>query len=424
MNETVGCPEGYSPTADTLGGLVPPCLPSCPVPIYSDVQYDALYYLSTSLYLVALVISPLVLLPHLLTRSKWKWPTQINTWILVSTFFLNLGFLFPILFGGNDWEAMVCSDGTTPADEGVSMCAAQALFTIYWGASGAMWWYILTAHLTLTVFGIKPSPLASAVCCNLLAWLVPLVFVAVAFGGGAVGSSGTTCYIDAAAEDYWWAQSMIYIPFPLLVFTAGVLVCCVMVKMLRMGGPREALRQVRLLLYIGSFLFTQVYYIIFFLSLKRDRDERESGYARFFACRATQTGDPGSCDALLDDSVYPALFVATLLTAYLPLAYFLIFGMQRGVWDWWAQLGMGALRRDMGGFARVAWGGSGEGSTVSEEPQSRNHSGRVSSMRRIPSTRRGSRIASRNRSLATASLGTLEGKGPSSWYPGAPSSGE
>ena len=73
------CAPGYAPNPYDDVPLA--CLPECPLPYYSDAQWDALWYLY-ALFGVLTVVVAIFVPPYFFSPTKWHWPQQMNMWIM------------------------------------------------------------------------------------------------------------------------------------------------------------------------------------------------------------------------------------------------------------------------------------------------------------------------------------------------------
>jgi hypothetical protein len=95
--DSITCPPYYTLNYDPDTNPLLPCFPECPAPVFFYDQVDNLYFILISFALLNLVIGPIVLIPHLFTRNRWKWPQQINIWIMIVQLTVPYSFSFPFM---------------------------------------------------------------------------------------------------------------------------------------------------------------------------------------------------------------------------------------------------------------------------------------------------------------------------------------
>lgn len=91
---STSCPAYYSLDPNP-SPLLPACLPSCPIPSIWEEEAEAIWGMMSGIGLLGtFFLGPFVLLPHLFTKNKWRWPQQINIWILVCSYAVSKSVVF------------------------------------------------------------------------------------------------------------------------------------------------------------------------------------------------------------------------------------------------------------------------------------------------------------------------------------------
>ena len=103
---TALCPPNFVPI--TLNGGNTSCTPACPLPYYSDRQYDALAITANVLGICAMVSSFITLVPHFALPSRRQWPHLILPTLFSCIFVLGMHFVFPIAGYRYNWRHLVC----------------------------------------------------------------------------------------------------------------------------------------------------------------------------------------------------------------------------------------------------------------------------------------------------------------------------
>lgn len=80
LSFSASCPPYYAPNPYDDVPLA--CLVECPIPYYTSDQWDALWYLYALFGLLTIVVAIFVLPPYFFSPDKWRWPQQMNMWIM------------------------------------------------------------------------------------------------------------------------------------------------------------------------------------------------------------------------------------------------------------------------------------------------------------------------------------------------------
>lgn len=329
------------------------CLPECPLPYYNDDQWDALWYLYALFGILTIVVAIFVLPPYFLSPSKWHWPQQMNMWIMFCSAMLGLGNSAPLVFYGNNWRDVVCKNAVSASGQTDSaLCTFQAVFQIYWGFAGILWWLFLVAKAALLVNGFKTHMWAEMICAHAYCWGVPFISLTMLLANGKVGSgSPPICnyLVAGAGDDGWWIQSVLLIPEAIVLLIGCCFMTALLYTLIKYEGFKGLRKKGRLLTYLICFLIPNVYLEIFYY-VSKTHDNREVDIARWLTCLATNYAT-GPCEDILTAPNYPAQVVNVLLVASVIFSYMLIFGLKLSVFQWWWALIKGIFTCDFKNFS-------------------------------------------------------------------------
>jgi len=347
--QSITCPPYYSLNDDPDTMMTAPCLPSCPNAAYTDAQYDGIYATTTIGAGLTIIAGAITLPPYLLRRERWKWPQQINIWIVFCSWLTGATYIIGLIIEKNDFTNIVCQTDVFYADLTHTICGIQGVWGNYWAFAGLMWWFGACMNLALTVAHVVVRKRVQAVFWHMMAWWVPLIALISAVsqntilgaGAGSIGCGYT------GAENNWWFQSLFYIPAMLLWILCFFALIFVVIQLIRLEGVKGLWRQIRLIIFIITSFWPILFGAIFFYVTQSDEDKITYDLSQFFLCAAASTPDTVSaCDQWRNPPNYPAFTINYINIGFMPLIWVLIFGISPAVWNWYKMLIIGILRCD------------------------------------------------------------------------------
>jgi len=340
------CAPGYSPNPYEDVPLA--CLPSCPLAYYTDAQWEAEYYIYTLFGLFTVISGIFVLPPYLFTPTKWKWPQQMNTWIMFTSVMTTMPFVFPLIFNGNDWRSVVCQNdvsGSTQTSN--SICTIQALFNVYFANAGQLWWLFLAVKAAFLVNGFKTHLWGEIAFAHIFCWgypFIPLIILTSSSKLGATSLPICVYLVAGEGDNSWWLQSCLLIPSAIILLVGSTFMFILLFTLIKYEGAKGLRKKGRLIVYLMSFVMAEVY-IQFYSYITQTHDSPTSGITNWFTCLATYYATAPCQDLKVAPSYVASIFDA-LISSSIPFSYLLIFGLKGSVFRWWWNLTKGIFGCD------------------------------------------------------------------------------
>jgi len=333
----IECPPYYSYVEDTSVPVV--CLPTCPNEVYDDAEYTSQYIITTIGGGGTIIVGTYTLPPLLLVPERWKWPQQMNTWVVLCNFMIGSTYVIPLILNGNDWKTVVCQNDVEYATVwSTPLCAIQGIVTSYFAWAGFMWWFGICVNLAFTIGHLEVHSRLQAYMWHACSWGFALIGLIICIAneqyGGGTGS--VTCGYGSSDQE-WYFQAVFWIPVGLLWLLGLFALIFVVVQLLRLEGCKGILSQLRLLIFCISSLWPLLYGGAYFYAIIAEQDTVVYNISTWFLCVATAT-DLSTCDQWRKPPPFGALIISTINTAFFPIFWILIFGLSPQVWKWWKAL--------------------------------------------------------------------------------------
>lgn len=353
------------------------CVPKCPIPYYTDTQYDALATISTVFGILAMVSSFITLVPHFALPSRRAWPHVLLPTLFSCIFILGLHFVFPIAGYRYKWRELVCNKETSIYHTGKTnkWCAFDGIITYIFGIAAVLQWGAIDIYLTLRIFRVNIGTFTSASLtrdsylstkiqiCLVYAIIVLYILISsiiILVNDGISGSGeGGHCFIKPGKYFKLWvgvlagigllgilntfiifgyscflsndtkmALSLIFSQWRILVFRVIFLVAaCSLVIFWSVWDPRSEKIQNSIISWLGCTAVTFMKNI-------------QSGYPKTAANIITKN----TCDSLLYVPPYNAAFWSILVVPLAAFSFPLLFFFQRDILSWWLNFLSGKRR--------------------------------------------------------------------------------
>ncbi len=349
------------------------CVPECPLRLYSDAQYDAIFYASLALAGVSLCTSLGAAVPLLMLKSRRRWPQLMLPAMLLAVFVFSLRTFVPVLGYGFRWRRMLCSARTEQYHSARSSaaCAFSGAVGYTAGMVACCLWLVHAGGVFVKVFGARVplSPRAQA-------WTVFGSIAALTLGGLTVALAsdaidawpeGGQCFISQGKANGHYLMALWSAPILLYLLLGWMLigaVCVYMCVRSDAGARWDFVRsQWRLLAYLVLFsLPAGTIAVQSMVWVPRTRRVRLSvqytlqcAAQTYYAMRAGgQSVDSATrwtrvqCARELYLPAYATTFWASTCTVGAAAAIGILFLLQRDVLVWWyATLRLHALTRHL-----------------------------------------------------------------------------
>ncbi|KAL6054288.1 hypothetical protein QOT17_017482 [Balamuthia mandrillaris] len=347
------------------------CSFECPLPSYSDEQYDNIKVLQLTFGWLSLVGSLLVALSYGLHPSLRSFPanlilmtalaTNIATFAIILPTFathettwcgVDGSYIFPSVYAGVDEIVMTFNTNELLAKS--HLCSFQGFVLMFGFLSTTMWWVIISFNMFLTVYFGKKLPTSRMwvvglqVTFHVVGWVVPFVLTLIPTAADrmAFGPGDTFCFVssedDRAYFITFWA-----LPVAIALLVGLVLFAAAIVRILHLAislgeGKKACMTYYRLGLFILIFMMVYTFIFAYTLQVATNLEAIEDGYSAYFSCLLQSGLEVCSLDE--DVSNYHLAALKGFAYAVLGFLLFLNFCLSEAVGRLWWKILKGAAR--------------------------------------------------------------------------------
>ncbi|KAL6072666.1 hypothetical protein QOT17_005493 [Balamuthia mandrillaris] len=337
----------------------------CPLPAYSEEEYDALKVIQMVFGWISLAGSIMVIISYALSPKLRKFPANLIMMTCISAMIAAGAIILPT-FGGSEviWcgpdgqfitpsiifrvgendteisEIVVVPFETEELETSDPLCTFQG-FLLHWGfLSGTMWWHIL-------FFASKtwPSQLKEVVlpiAYHLVAWGLSFLFAVIPAAAGKIvfAPGGTFCFLSSE-NDSAYILAFWIVPIGFLLVTGLVMALaaayCLLSVGLRSNKAKDML-STYLRLFCFIFFFFLLYAAIFTYTIHESGNWQDitRAWDQYFLCLYGEL--EASCELGEDASLFSVAMLRGLGYSSLGLALFLNFFFSRHNKKVWLQV--------------------------------------------------------------------------------------
>ncbi|KAL6064081.1 hypothetical protein QOT17_011151 [Balamuthia mandrillaris] len=254
---------------------------TCPLPSYTDEQYNTIKVLQLVLAWLSWTGSLIVVLTYVLHNKLRKFPSNLILMAAVAAHAESVGMILPTFFGydntwcGFDTEYLMpetrIADATFVVDfhiEDLSvvsgLCTFQGWLVQMGFLSSTMWWGIVAFNMFLSVFFGKKLPNTKAwnnglqIILHVCGWAVPsfLMIIPAAAGKISFSPGGTFCSLDSADVYFlvFWG-----LPVGIILLVGTLLFGASLVRLLQFASQMKEIKKAcgtyfRVILFILIYL--------------------------------------------------------------------------------------------------------------------------------------------------------------------------
>ncbi|KAL6056475.1 hypothetical protein QOT17_016095 [Balamuthia mandrillaris] len=345
------------------------CAFACPLPAYSDEQYDNMKVLQLTFGWLSWVGSLLVGISYGVHPSLRSFPanlilmtalaTNIATFaIILPTFATHQTtwcgyddeFLYPTLYVSNGGLSSVFKmDQLLVKSE---LCSFQGFVLMFGFLSTTMWWVIISFNMFLTVYFAKRLPTSKTwksglqVTYHGVGWVVPFVLTLIPTAADrmAFAPGDTFCFVspedNRAYFITFWA-----LPVAIALLVGLVLFAAAIVRILHLAialgeGKKACMTYYRLGLFILIFMMVYTFIFAYTLQVATNLETIEEGYSEYFACLVMGLEE---CTLSEEVSNYHLAALKGFAYAVLGFLLFLNFCLSEAVGKLWWRLLQGLM---------------------------------------------------------------------------------
>ncbi|KAL6060317.1 hypothetical protein QOT17_013616 [Balamuthia mandrillaris] len=339
---------------------------TCPLPSYTEGQYDAIKDLQSTLAWFSWGGSLVVILSYSLHSTLRHFPANLILMTAVAAHIQSVGMILPTFVGyHNTW----CGFDTTyvtpeaylrPAssntEEGIfglhfhlsklrvqsGLCTFQGWLVQMGFLSSTMWWGIVAFNMFLSVFLGRKLPntkrwnLALQVVFHVCGWVVPCFLMIIPAAAEAIsfGPGSTFCSLDSAGIFFllFWA-----LPVGIILVVGTLLFVTSLTRLLRFAYQLHELRKAcgtyfRVVLFILIYFVLITFIFAYSLRVVSAKDSIEEGYAHYYVCLIRRFDN-----CTLSDGVhnYPLAVLRSIGYSSLGLLLFLTFCITPAMGRFW-----------------------------------------------------------------------------------------
>ncbi|KAL6067954.1 hypothetical protein QOT17_008440 [Balamuthia mandrillaris] len=353
------------------------CAFECPLPAYSEEQYDNIKIIQLTFGWLSWVGSLLVALSYAVHPKLRSFPanlilmtsvaTNIATFALILPSFATYektwcgvdgAYLVPSMIVDYDVVAFFKIEELLVKSE---LCSFQGFVLMFGFLSTTMWWVIISFNMFLTVYFKNKLPNSKAwdvglqVAYHVVGWALPFVLTLVPTAADrmAFGPGDTFCFVSpednrAYFITFWALPVALALIIGLILFIAAI--GRILYFAVSLGeGKKACVTYYRLGLFILIFMIVYAFIFAYTLRVSTNEDTIEDGYSTYFECLVSPIAVRDNSlveDCTLGDDVSNYHLAALKGFAYAVLGFllFLNFCVSEAVGKMWWKLFKGFAR--------------------------------------------------------------------------------
>ncbi|KAL6053744.1 hypothetical protein QOT17_017826 [Balamuthia mandrillaris] len=412
-----------------------PCSFECPLPAYSDDEYDGAKTMQLVVGFFSWAASFLLLVTYVLNPGFRKFSANLITMTALSAHIASLAIILPVFSSHEtvwcgtsqqlfaiplEFMKQINSGNILDEIEGTRYvfdindlvfkshwCRFQGVVLHFSFLCSTTWWCIISVNMFITLFAQSkylPSAKNRQIAFHLIGWGVPFILALVPLAANKISfpPGGTFCFVSPE-DDNLWMILFWFVPVGLLLligflsFIAAIIRVVFLFSTISSDRQRIIATYARVLVFLFTFLL--VYSFIFSYSVRvgLDQEDIEREWARYLACFTFFSGIK-SCSLSEEASNYPLAMLRGFGMAVLGFLLFLNFFFSVTVPSFWLRLVKAGMH---GGWSEVV-------SIVTNPKKSRKGTGASTASRRTKSARSSSPASSS--SVGECSMEVLETK--------------
>ncbi|KAL6071325.1 hypothetical protein QOT17_005909 [Balamuthia mandrillaris] len=353
-----------------------PCMFKCPLPAYTDEQWDSIKIMQLTIGFFSLIGTFLLILTYSLSPKHRRYPANLVLMIAISSHIAAIAIILPVfdnhetIWCGPDTqlispEAVVEANFTgsliddTIAGTGfifsmnelvfkAHTCNLQGTILQFAFLATTTWWCILTFNMLLCLFATKIYQTKRnllQIVYHSIGWGLPFIFaiIPVAASKIALQPGGTFCFVSPE-DDNIWMIFLWYLPIGVLMLIAVVAYLASVIKIIIMftkfrGGERTTLivTYVRLLLFIFTFLIVYTFIFAYGVRVGTDQSDIEDEWGKYLSCFVYLYGRT-TCELDETASNYPLTMLRGFGYSSLGFLLFLNFSVSKELFLFWWNL--------------------------------------------------------------------------------------
>ncbi|KAL6064905.1 hypothetical protein QOT17_010629 [Balamuthia mandrillaris] len=287
------------------------CAFECPLPAYTEDQYDSVQILQLVLSWFSWAGSLVVILSYALHSKLRQFPANLILMAAVSAHAESVGMILPTFFGyDNTWcgfdSAYLVPDSKAAGGTLVitfrmedlsvesGLCTFQGWLVQMGFLSSTMWWGIIAFNMFLSVYFGKKLPTTKTwtvglqVVLHVCGWAVPclLMLIPAAAGQISFNPGATFCSLDSADVYFlvFWA-----IPIGIILLVGTLLFLASLVRLMQFARQMKELKKAcntyfRVVIFIFIYLSLITFIFAYSLRVVSAKDTIEEGYSDYYRC--------------------------------------------------------------------------------------------------------------------------------------------
>ncbi|KAL6052269.1 hypothetical protein QOT17_018672 [Balamuthia mandrillaris] len=267
------------------------CSFTCPLPSYSESQFDRAKVMQLVLGWLSWAGSLVLILSYLLHPLLRKFPSNLILMTALAAHFSSVGIILPTFAGyENTWCGLdtvylrptiegADAEGRLDVDFDIEELSVQSGLCTFQGwllqsgfLSSTMWWGIVSFNMFFSVFFGKKLPedknwrIGVQVSLHLLGWGVPALLMLIpAAAGKIVFAPGAFFSMDGGG----WMLAFWVVPVGIILFVEL---------------KKAAATYIRVIVFINIFLCLYTFIFAYTIRVTSDKEDIEEGYAEYFSC--------------------------------------------------------------------------------------------------------------------------------------------
>ncbi|KAL6060311.1 hypothetical protein QOT17_013610 [Balamuthia mandrillaris] len=284
---------------------------TCPLPSYSQSQYDSIENLQLVLSWLSWAGSLVVILSYALHNKLRQFPSNLILMAAVAAHAESVGMILPTFFGThNTWcgfdtvflmpetsienQVFVIDFDIAELSVESGLCTFQGWLVQMGFLSSTMWWGIVAFNMFLSVFFGKKLPttktwtISLQITLHICGWAVPafLMLVPAAAGQISFAPGASFCSLDAADVYFlvFWA-----VPIGIILLVGTILFVASLMRLLKFARQLKELKKTcgtyfRVILFILIYLVLITFIFSYSLRVVTAKDTIEDGYGEYYKC--------------------------------------------------------------------------------------------------------------------------------------------
>ncbi|KAL6043171.1 hypothetical protein QOT17_024045 [Balamuthia mandrillaris] len=332
---------------------------ACPLPSYSDKQYDAVKIVQTVFGWLSLVGSALVVISYAFHPSLRAFPANLIMMASIAAHIAAWAIVFPSFVGHEDVWCGPDGEFLSPTwvlglqitvdfefDQLLSkssICTFQGFLLQFGFLSTTMWWGNIAFNMFITIYFHKMLPKSAGfktglqVLLHVVGWVVPfiLILIPAAAEKMAFQPGDTFCSISPEDDNVWfivfWALPVGIVLLVGLALFVGSIVQIVRAAIQANQIQRAFVTYYRLLIFIFLYLMLYCFIFAYTLDLSANQAEVEESYGEYLACLSFED----DCHLSSDAHNYPLAVLRGFAYSVLGFCLFLTFCISEPVFKFW-----------------------------------------------------------------------------------------